>query len=187
MPQTLAKPRLRIMENAAKVAIAVGLITLSAKITIPFWPVPMTMQVAAILLVAGLGGLRFGAASVGAYLALGATGLPVFAGTPEKGLGLAYMFGPTGGYLLGFWAASVLVGWASDHFGHRLGALSMPLGLGLIYGLGLAWLSQFVPSDKLLTLGVTPFLAGDLCKVALAALLVTAAPNALSRLVKGQD
>lgn len=187
MPQALAKPQQRITGNFAKVALSVGLITLSAKITLPFWPVPMTMQVAAILLVAGLGGLRFGAASVGAYLAAGAAGLPVFAGTPEKGIGLAYMFGPTGGYLLGFWVAAILVGWATDRFGRRLGTLSMPLGLGLIYGLGVVWLSQFVPNDKLLAFGVTPFILGDLCKVALAALLTVAAPAALTRWVQGRD
>lgn len=186
MSQTLAKAQPRILENVAKIAIAVGLITLSAKITIPVWPVPMTMQVAAILFVAGLGGLRFGTASLGAYLAAGAAGLPVFAGTPAKGIGLAYMFGPTGGYLLGFLVAAILVGWATDRFGRRLGTLSMPLGLGLIYGLGVAWLSQFVPNDKLITLGVTPFFVGDLCKVALAALLVVTAPASLERWVKGR-
>ncbi|WP_108814745.1 biotin transporter BioY [Loktanella sp. Alg231-35] len=187
MSQTLAKPQQRTVGNVAKVALAVGLITLSAKITIPFWPVPMTMQVATILLVAGLGGLRFGVASVGAYLAAGAAGLPVFAGTPEKGIGLAYMFGPTGGYLLGFLVAAILVGWATDRFGRRHGSLSMPLGLAVIYALGVAWLSQFVPSDKVLAFGVTPFLFGDLCKVVLAALLTVAAPTALIRRVQGRD
>ena len=88
MSQTLAIGQKRAIGNVAKIALAVGLITLSAKITVPFWPVPMTMQVAAILLIAGLGGLRFGVTSVGAYLAVGAAGLPVFAGTPEKGIGL---------------------------------------------------------------------------------------------------
>ena len=187
MSQALAKPQQRAIGNVAKVALAVGLITLSAKITIPFSPVPMTMQVAAILLVAGLGGLRFGATSVGAYLAAGAAGLPVFAGMPEKGIGLAYMVGPTGGYLLGFLVAAILVGWATDRFGRRLGSLSMPLGLAVIYALGVAWLSQFVPSDKLLAFGVTPFLLGDLCKVALAILLTVAAPAALRRWVQGHD
>lgn len=187
MSQILATPQQRAIGKVAKIALAVGLITLSAKITIPFWPVPMTMQVAAILLVAGLGGLRLGAASVGAYLAAGAAGIPVFAGTPEKGVGLAYMFGPTGGYLLGFLVAAILVGWATDRFGRRLGTLSMPLGLGIIYVLGVAWLSQFVPNDKLLAFGVTPFLVGDLCKVALAALLTMAAPAALTRWVQRRN
>lgn len=186
MSQALATPQQRAIGNVAKIALAVGLITLSAKVTVPFWPVPMTMQVAAILLVAGLGGLRFGVASVGAYLAMGAAGVPVFAGAPEKGVGLAYMFGPTGGYLLGFFVAAVLVGWATDRFGRHLGSLSMLLGLGVIYLLGVAWLSQFVPSDKLLAFGIAPFLFGDLCKVAVAALLTVAAPAALSRWVKGQ-
>ena len=133
MSQTLAPTQQRILGNVVKYALAVGLITLSAKITVPFWPVPMTMQVAAILLVAGLGGLRFGASSVAAYLAAGAAGLPVFAGTPEKGIGLAYMVGPTGGYLLGFLVAAALVGWATDRFGTRLGTLAMPVGLAVIY------------------------------------------------------
>lgn len=187
MSQTLATPQQRAIGKAAKIALAVGLITLSAKITIPFWPVPMTMQVAAILLVAGLGGLRFGTTSVAAYLAAGAAGIPVFAGTPGKGVGLAYMFGPTGGYLLGFLVAAILVGWATDRFGRRLGSLTMPIGLGMIYVLGVAWLSQFVPNDKLLAFGVTPFLVGDLFKVALAALLTMAAPAALTRWVQGRN
>lgn len=187
MSHTLAKPQRRIAANLAKIALAVGIITLSAKITIPFWPVPMTMQVFAILLVAGLGGLRVGTASVGAYLASGAAGLPVFAGTPEKGIGLAYMFGPTGGYLLGFLVAAILVGWATQRFGRRLGALSMPLGLAVIYALGVAWLSGFVPSERLLEFGVMPFLAGDVFKVALAVLLTIAAPASVVRWVRGRD
>jgi biotin transport system substrate-specific component len=187
MSQTLAKPQQRFIGNTVKVAIAVCLITLSAKITVPFWPVPMTMQVAAILLVAGMGGLRLGAVSVGAYLAAGAAGLPVFSGTPEKGIGLAYMFGPTGGYLVGFLCAAILVGWATDRFGRRLGCLSMPLGLAVIYAFGVAWLAQFVPSGKVLALGVTPFLIGDACKVALAVLLTATAPTTITRRVQGRD
>ncbi|SMX36982.1 biotin transporter BioY [Octadecabacter ascidiaceicola] len=187
MSQAIANPQQSAIGNVATVALAVGFITLSAKISIPFWPVPMTMQVATILLVAGLGGLRFGVASVGAYLAAGAAGLPVFAGTPEKGVGLVYMFGPTGGYLFGFLVAAILVGWATDRFGRRLGSLSMPLGLALIYALGVAWLAQFVPNDKLFAFGIAPFLFGDLCKVALAAFLVIAAPATLTRWVRGRD
>ncbi|WP_420337084.1 biotin transporter BioY [Roseibium sp.] len=186
MSQALAKSHLRAFTYLAKIALAVGLITLSAKITIQFWPVPMTMQVAAILLVAGLGGLRFGTVSVGIYLAAGAAGLPVFAGTPAKGIGLVYMFGPTGGYLLGFLCAAALTGWASDRFGRGLGTLAMPLGLGVIYALGVAWLSLFVSNDNLLAVGLNPFLFGDLCKVALAALLTVLAPDALASWVKGR-
>ncbi|WP_095588826.1 biotin transporter BioY [Actibacterium ureilyticum] len=168
-----------------KLSLAVCLLTLSAKTTVPFFPVPMTMHVMATLLLAGLGGLRFGALSLLSYLAVGAAGMPVFTGTPEKGIGLAYMVGPTGGYLAGFLVAAVLVGWAVDRFGRRAVWWAMPVALGLVYALGLAWLSRFVPSDKLLALGLMPFVLGDLLKVAMAALLTTLAPARLTRWIRG--
>lgn len=167
-----------------RVALAVCILTLSAKITIPFYPVPMTMQVAAVLLIAALGGVRVGVASIAAYLAVGAIGLPVFAGTPAKGIGIAYMMGPTGGYLLGFLVAAIVVGWAVDRFGQKSIWLALPAGLVIIYGFGLAWLAQFVPSEKLLASGLTPFLLGDVVKVALAAALVVIAPAGLKRWIK---
>lgn len=185
MSRTITAQQQNIVGYVAKIAVAVGLITLSAKVAIPFWPVPMTMQVAAIFLIAGLGGLRFGGASVASYLALGAAGLPVFAGAPEKGIGLAYMTGPTGGYLTGFLLAAGLVGWAADRFGQRAVLISMPVGLAVVYGFGVAWLAQFVPADKVLAFGVTPFLVGDICKIALAAALTILAPAALTRWIKG--
>lgn len=171
--------------HLTRLALAVGILTLSAKVTLPFYPVPMTMQLAAVLLLAGIGGLRFGASSLLAYLAAGAAGLPVFAGTPEKGIGLAYMTGPTGGYLLGFLVAALLVGWCVDRFGQRAVWIAMPLGLAAVYGLGLLWLAQFVPGEKLLALGVMPFLAGDIVKVALAALIAARAPDRLKHWVRG--
>ncbi len=171
--------------HLAKIAAAIALLTLSAKVTVPFYPVPMTMQIAAILLIASLGGLRFSAETLGGYLALGAAGLPVFAGTPEKGIGLAYMTGTTGGYLLGFFLAALLVGWAADRFGKKAMFLAMPAGVALIYVFGLAWLAQFVPSDKLLEWGMTPFLLGDALKIAIALLLTFLAPAALSAWIKG--
>lgn len=185
MSQTLTKPAVPAVQYLAMVAASVGLLTLSAKVTIPFWPVPMTLQVAAVLLIASVGGARFAAASLGSYLMAGAVGLPVFAGTPEKGIGLAYMVGTTGGYLLGFFIAAVLVGWVADTFGKFAAAIAMPVGLAVIYGFGLAWLAQFVPGDKVLAYGLTPFIAGDLVKVALAAVLSIAAPAGLRRLIKG--
>jgi len=186
MSVIIAQPCTLISSFPARVALAVGLLTLSAKITIPFYPVPMTMQVAAVLLIAGMGGLRFGAASLAAYLAAGASGLPVFAGTPEKGIGIAYMVGPTGGYLVGFLLAACLVGWAVDRFGSKKSApFAMTAGLALIYAAGLIWLAQFVPSDKLLEFGLTPFLLGDVMKVALAAILTLIAPVAVKRWIKG--
>ena len=90
------------------------LLTISAKVQVPFWPVPMTMQTFVVLAIGMAYGPALGMATVALYLAQGAFGLPVFAGTPEKGIGLAYMAGPTGGYLAGFVAAALLTGaeWA---------------------------------------------------------------------------
>jgi biotin transport system substrate-specific component len=184
MSQTPALAAPSLGTAAAKVAAAVALLILSAKTTVPFWPVPMTMQVAAVFLIAGVGGLRLASTSLMAYLAAGALGLPVFAGTPEKGIGLAYMIGATGGYLMGFLLAATLVGWARDRFGKIAAIALMPVGLAIVYALGAAWLAQFVPADKVLAYGVTPFLLGDLCKIALAGLLTLAAPQALRNFAK---
>jgi biotin transport system substrate-specific component len=175
----------QVLNLGLRLILSVALLTLSAKITIPFWPVPMTMQVGVLFLIAGLGGLRFGTLSISAYLAAGAIGLPVFAGTPIKGIGLAYMAGPTGGYLLGFLLAAIIIGWAADRFGPKSQILAMPVALFVIYASGTAWLAQFVPFDKLLAFGVTPFLAGDIIKLALAFLLTLIAPASVVRAVRG--
>ncbi len=99
----------------ALIVAGTGLLAFSAKLKIPLGPVPFTFQTPVIL---GLGfflGPRLGGAVVLAYLLEGALGLPVFAGTPERGLGLAYMMGPTGGYLLGFLLSVLVVGFLSDN------------------------------------------------------------------------
>lgn len=149
---------------------------LSAKLQVPFYPVPMTMQTFVVLMIGTAFGWRLGAATVALYLAQGAMGLPVFSGTPEKGIGLAYMVGPTGGYLLGYVAAAALCGFlASRGWDRRIGttALSMLLGTIVIYAFGLAWLGTVVGWDKpVLAWGLTPFLLGDLLKLALAAVLL---------------
>ncbi len=148
---------------------------LSAKIQIPFYPVPITMQTLVVLVVGMAFGWRLGAATVLLYLAEGSLGLPVFAGTPERGIGLAYMVGPTGGYLLGFLFAAAVVGWLGQrgwdrHIATTLAA--MALGTAIIYLPGLIWLGVAIGWDKpVLELGLWPFLPGDALKVALAALL----------------
>lgn len=148
-----------------------ALITLGAKAQIPFWPVPMTLHTLAVFLVAATLGPRLGLAAMAAYLGAGAMGLPVFSGTPARGIGLGYMVGPTGGYLLGYLVAAGLVGrWAAGR-GWIGRALAMLAGLGVVYAAGLAWLATFVPASGLLAAGLTPFLPGDLVKVALAAAL----------------
>ena len=141
---------------------------LSAKIQVPFWPVPMTLQTAVVMLLGVALGWRLALATVLLYLAEGAAGLPVFAGTPEKGLGIVYMMGPTGGYLVGFAAAAVLAGWIARRARH---AFEMAAGLLLatlaIYLCGAGWLSVFVGPMRAFELGVLPFLLGDLVKLLL--------------------
>lgn len=159
-----------------------ALITIGAKVQIPFWPVPMTLHTLAICLVAARLGPRLGLAAMTAYLGAGALGLPVFSGTPERGIGLAYMMGPTGGYLAGYLLATPLIGTLARGRGWLGMAAAMGAGLALVYAVGLAWLALFVPIPKLLAAGLTPFVLGDLLKVALAATLVSGASSLKGRL-----
>ena len=126
-----------------------------------------------MLVIAMAFGPRLGAATVMLYLAEGAVGLPVFAGTPEKGIGLAYMLGGTGGYLLGFLLAAALVGMLAERgWDRNVGttALAMLFGNVVIYVPGLLWLGTLFGWDKpILAWGLTPFLLGDVTKLALAA------------------
>ena len=149
-----------------------ALLTVSAKIQIPFFPVPMTMQTFVVLALGMAYGWRLGAATLLLYLAQGALGLPVFAGTPEKGIGLAYMLGGTGGYLLGFVLAAMVCGWLAERGWDRsiLGtAAAMLIGNVIIYVPGLLWLGTLFGWDQpILAWGLTPFLLGDLAKLALA-------------------
>ena len=149
------------------------LLTASSKVQIPFYPVPLTMQTFVVLLIGLTLGWRLGGLTVLAWLAEGAAGLPVFAGTPQNGIGVAYMMGPTGGYLLGFLVAAVVVGflaerrWDRTWFGAAAAAL---IGLGAIYALGLAWLGTVAGWDKpVLEWGLWPFLPGEALKLALLA------------------
>ncbi|BCH35499.1 biotin transporter BioY [Mesorhizobium sp. L-8-10] len=148
----------------------------SAKIQIPFYPVPLTMQTFMVLVIGMAFGPRLGTATVGLYLLQGALGLPVFAGTPEKGIGLAYMAGPTGGYLIGYLAAAAACGFLAERGWDRkvsTTALAMIAGNALIYVPGLLRLGAVVGWDKpVLAWGLTPFLLGDLVKLALAAALL---------------
>lgn len=148
----------------------------SAKIQIPFYPVPMTMQTTVVFMIGMAYGWRLGGLTIMLYLFEGAMGLPVFSGTPEKGLGLVYMMGTTGGYLLGFFFAAVLLGWLAEKGWDRnyiSTAVAMILGNAVIYSFGLLWLGSVVGWDKpLLEWGMLPFLMGDAVKLALASLLL---------------
>ena len=147
-----------------------------AKIKIPFYPVPMTMTTFAVLAIGMLYGWKLGAATILLYLAEGALGLPVFAGTPEKGIGLAYMMGPTGGYLVGYVLAAAICGYLAQlNWDKRPAttALAMLLGNVAIYIPGLLWLGLLMGWDKpIIQWGMTPFIAGDLLKLALAAVTI---------------
>lgn len=163
--------------RAALAALGVAALWISAKTQIAVVPVPVTMQVFVALSIGAAYGARLGAATVLAYLALGALGEPVFAGTPEKGLGLAYMAGPTGGYLVGFALAAAVVGFFAERGWDRsVTAMFAATGLGLaaIYLPGVLWLSALIGPDKALQFGVHPFIWIDLAKAALAALLFPA-------------
>ena len=153
------------------------LLTLSAKIQVPFYPVPMTMQTLVVMLIGFAFGWRLGGATILFYLAQGAMGLPVFAGTPEKGIGLAYMMGPTGGYLLGFFVASLICGYLAERRWDRnpIGiATAMVLATAAIYALGVGWLGSLIGWDKpVLEYGMLPFLYGDLLKVILGVALLS--------------
>ena len=161
------------------------LLIVSAKIKIPFYPVPLSMQTLVVLMIGMVYGWKLGGATILLYLAEGALGLPVFSGTPERGIGIAYMMGPTGGYLIGFLFAAVLVGWLAERgWGKRpvsaFGA--MVLGNLLIYCLGILWLGSVIGWDKpVLAYGLTPFVLGDLLKIAVATLLLPLAWKKLAR------
>ncbi len=162
-----------------------ALLTVSAKIQIPFYPVPMTLQTFVVLALGMAYGWRLGGATLLLYLAEGAAGLPVFAGTPEKGIGLAYMLGGTGGYLAGFVLAAAVCGWLAERGWDRNAArtaAAMLIGNAIIYVPGLLWLGGLYGWDKpILEWGLTPFLFGDLAKLALATAVLPLAWKWLGR------
>lgn len=160
----------RSLRTALIVIAGAAIMTLAAKTQIPFWHVPMTLHTLAVMAFAVTFGPRIAVSIFVAYLAAGVVGLPVFSGSPERGVGLAYMTGPTGGYLLGYLVASWLVGVLAlgKSTAGRTGA--MLAGLTVIYAIGIAWLAVFVPASKLLAAGVLPFVLGDLVKIALVAI-----------------
>jgi len=165
--------------SLAGIAVLVSLILwASAKISVPFWPVPMTLQTGAVALIGLTCGWRLGLAAVILYLAEGAAGLPVFQGTPEKGIGLAYLLGPTGGYLIGMALQVVVTGWLAERV--LRGGVPKSLAAALagdvvLFACGLLWLGTLIGWDKpVLALGLYPFVLADLVKMALAACAASA-------------
>jgi biotin transport system substrate-specific component len=170
------------------VAAAVVLLTLSAKIQIPMWPVPMTMQTYVVLVI-GMGyGTKLGLLSVGSYIALGVLGFPVFAGTPERGVGLPYVFGPTGGYLLGFVLAAGTCGALAKRGWdrHLLSCVAaMTVAHAVIFACGVAWLATMTGWERAVAVGFTPFVAATIVKTMLAAASLPAAWHITRRYFPG--
>ena len=155
-------------QNLVAVAIGSALLALSAHVQVPFWPVRLSMQSFVVLAIGVACGGRLGAATLLAYCAEGALGLPVFQG----GAGIAYMAGPTGGYLLGFLLAATAVGTLADRgvMRTRTGIVAaLLLGEALIYLPGVAWLAVLFGPAKAVAFGLTPFLPAEALKLALAA------------------
>ena len=157
------------VRTALTIIAGAALMTIAAKTQIPFRLVPMTLHTLAVMAFAVAFGPRIAVSIFLTYLAAGAAGLPVFSGSPERGIGLAYMVGPTGGYLAGYLAASWLVGTLALGKGTFGRVSAMLIGLVTVYALGVAWLAAFVPLDRLFSVGVAPFLLGDLVKIGLVA------------------
>ena len=148
------------------------LITISAKIKIPFYPVQMTMQTFVILLIGITFGSRIGFAIVTLYLLEGIIGLPVFASTPEKGIGISYFVGPTMGYLIGFLFAVYFSGFFKYDKSLINTFLKLIFSVSFIYILGLIWLGSLIGWDKpIFKLGAEPFLLAELFKVLLLSFL----------------
>lgn len=164
---------LRVGRAALLALLGSAVMALSAKLSVPFYPVPLTLQSLAVVLIGAAFGARLAGAALVLYLAEGALGLPVFAGMP--GQGLAYMVGPTGGYLLGFVLAAAVVGFFAERGADRsvprlLGA--MALGHAILFATGYAWLARLIGAEAAWTAGVMPFLLGTVVKTLLGALLV---------------
>ena len=148
------------------------LLTISAKIKIPFYPVPMTMQTFVVLLVGMTFGYKIGLSIVLLYLFEGIIGLPVFSNSPEKGVGLLYFTGPTMGYLIGFILATFLSGYLNLNTNYFDVFIKLIFSVSVIYIFGVLWLGYLIGWDKpILEIGVMPFLLAELFKILILTLL----------------
>ena len=157
------------------------ILAISSKIKIPFYPVPMTMQTLVVLII-GIGfGWKLGLATISLYLFEGLIGLPVFSGTPEKGIGFIYFTGPTMGYLLGFLVAVFISGKFIYDNNLLKNFLKLLLATSFIYILGISWLGNLIGWDKpIFKLGAQPFLLAELLKI----LIATFAINQIKKIKK---
>ena len=148
------------------------ILTVSAKIKIPFYPVPMTMQTFIVLFLGISFGYKIALATVSLYLLEGILGLPVFSNSPERGVGLAYFTGPTMGYLIGFLSACFLASLVKNNDNYFLIFFKLIFSVSTIYIFGTLWLGTFIGWDKpIFTLGVMPFLVAEIFKICLLTLI----------------
>ena len=174
-PETAAESRsLLMLRKAAIVLIGTAILAAAAHIQVPFWPVKLSMQSFVVLAIGLTVGARLAGATLLVYLAEGAAGLPVF----QSGSGLAYMAGPTGGFLVGFVFAAVTVGYAKDlgvMKGWVTGAAAILLAIALMYLPGVAWLAVLFGPERAIEYGLTPFLFPEAVKIALLTALLPVA------------
>ena len=171
----------KLIKNLFIALIGTIVLAVSAKIKIPFYPVPMTMQTLVVLLIGIAFGWRLGVATILLYLTEGIIGLPVFSGTPEKGIGLTYFFGPTFGYLIGFLITVFLAGKFNYNNNVIKNFFKLTFATSFIYLLGMLWLGGLIGWDKpIFKLGAQPFLLAELFKI----LLATFAINQIKKIRK---
>tara|TARA_Y100000389_G_C17268748_1_gene416811 strand:- start:84 stop:635 length:552 start_codon:yes stop_codon:yes gene_type:complete len=167
-----ANSQLKLVKYFMIIILGSIALTISAKLKIPFYPVPMTMQTFVVLLIGLSFGYKIGLSTVGLYLLEGIAGLPVFSNSPEKGVGLIYFTGPTMGYLVGFLVASFLSAYINKKDNFLIIFLKLLLSVSTIYILGILWLGTLIGWDKpIIQLGVTPFLLAEFFKITLLTIL----------------
>ena len=149
------------------------LLAISSKIKIPFYPVPMTMQTFVVLFIGVAFGWKLGLATISLYLFEGILGLPVFSGTPEKGIGIVYFTGPTMGYLVGFIIAVYFAGKFNYDDNLFKTFFKLTFATSFIYLFGMLWLGNLIGWDKpIFKLGAQPFLLAELFKILIATILI---------------
>ena len=158
----------KIIKSLIIIFLGSIILAISAKIKIPFYPVPMTMQTFVVLFLGISFGYKIAIATVGLYLLEGIIGLPVFSNSPEKGIGLSYFTGPTMGYLIGFLSACFLASFTKSSDNYFLIFIKLILAVSTIYILGVLWLGTLIGWDKpIFELGVMPFLLAEILKITL--------------------
>ena len=162
----------KIIKSLIVIFLGSIVLAISAKIKIPFYPVPMTMQTFVVLFLGISFGYKIAIASVSLYLIEGILGLPVFSNSPERGIGLTYFMGPTMGYLIGFLSACFFASFIKISDNHLTIMTKLVLSVSSIYILGVLWLGTLIGWDKpIFELGVAPFLLAEIFKICLLTIL----------------